>query len=86
MKKNYDAIRENIINNFLVRNYLWTCVSRKEALFNDMKDRSPFPFTYDYEKDVLLVCLGNNINISFNFIWEIGEEGKGHKHHLIKIT
>ena len=66
----YETVRNNIINNFLNRNYRWTCVSNKKAVFNDMIDRSPFPFTYDYDKDILMVTLGDNINIAVHFIWE----------------
>ena len=80
----YETIRNNIINNFLNRNYRWTCVSNKKAVFNDMIDRSPFPFTYDYDKDILMVTLGDNINISVHFIWEY--ENDHRLYHLINFN
>lgn len=80
----YEAVRNNIINNFLNRNYRWTCVSNKETVFNDMRDRSPFPFTYDYDKDILMVTLGDNINIAVHFIWEYKNDRR--LYHLINFT
>lgn len=82
----YEVTRNNIIKNFLNRNYLWTCVVRKEAVFEDMVERSPFPFNYDYDKDILMVNLGDNINISFTFVWDTGDVGQGPRYHLIKIS
>ena len=82
MKSKYDVVRDNFIKNFLNRNYLWTCVARKEAIFEDMLDRSPFPFDYDYDNDVMMLHLGNNINISFHFTWNNSENNTL---HLIKI-
>jgi hypothetical protein len=81
----YDTIKNNILKNFLNRNYLWTCIVRKEALFEDMTDRSPFPFNYDYDKDVLMVNLGNDINVSFNFKWDTHQNGASTQYHLVKI-
>jgi len=81
----YDTIKNNILKNFLNRNYLWTCIVRKEALFEDMIDRSPFPFNYDYNKDVLMVNLGNDINVSFNFKWDTHQNGASTQYHLVKI-
>ena len=82
MVSKYDVVRDNFIKNFLNRNYLWTCVARKEAIFEDMLDRSPFPFDYDYDNDVMMLHLGNNINISFHFAWNNSENNT---FHLIKI-
>ena len=84
MNNRYGAVKENIIKNFLNRNYLWTCVTRKEAVFEDMSQRSPFPFEYNYDNDVLMVRLGNGINISFNFTWEYNNSNR--QFHLIKVN
>ena len=83
MAKNFDVVRTNIINNFLNRNYLWTCVTHKKAVFDDMVDRSPFPFEYNYDNYVLMVNLGNNINIAVNFTWE---HRNNNLYRLIKIS
>lgn len=81
----YETVKNNILKNFLIRNYLWTCIIRKEALFEDMLDRSPFPFNYDYSKDVLMINLGDNISCSFNFTWENSPIGENKRYRLIKI-
>ncbi len=75
----YEAVRNNIINNFLNRNYRWTCVNNKKSVFNDMIDRSPFPFTYDYDKDILMITLGDNINITVHFVWEYKNDIKQYR-------
>jgi hypothetical protein len=79
----YETVRNNIINNFLNRNYRWTCVTNKKTILNDMIDRSPFPFTYDYDKDILMITLGDNINIAVHFIWEYKNDPK--IYHLINF-
>ena len=79
----YETVRNNIINNFLNRNYRWTCVTNKKTILNDMIDRSPFPFTYDYDKDILMITLGDNINIDVHFIWEYKNDRK--IYHLINF-
>ena len=81
----YETVKNSILKNFLIRNYLWTCIVRKEALFEDMLDRSPFPFNYDYDNDVLMVNLSNDISISFNFTWEDTPLGESKRYHLVKI-
>ena len=81
----YETVKNNILKNFLIPNYLWTCIVRKEALLDDMLNRSPFPFNYDYDKDVLNVNLGNDISISFNFTWEDSSIGLCMRHRLVKI-
>lgn len=83
MKKNFDVIKANIVNNFLIRNYLWTCVTQKNAVFNDMNERSPFPFNYDYDNDILIINLGNNVDVSINFTWELKDNNLV---RLIKIS
>jgi len=82
----YETVKNSILKNFLIRNYLWTYIVNKEALFEDMLERSPFPFNYDYDNDVLMVNIGNDINISFNFIWEESPLGVNKRYHLIKIN
>ena len=82
----YETVKNSILKNFLIRNYLWTYIVNKEALFEDMLKRSPFPFNYDYDNDVLMVNIGNDINISFNFIWEESPLGVNKRYHLIKIN
>jgi len=81
----YETVKNNILKNFLIRNYLWTYIVRKEALFEDMLERSPFPFNYDYDNDVLMVNFGNDISISFNFTWEESPLGSSKRYHLVKI-
>lgn len=82
----YETIKSNILKNFLLRNYLWTCIVRKEALFEDMIDRSPFPFNYDYDKDILVINLGDDVNVSFNFKWNIKHNGESTQYYLVKIN
>lgn len=82
----YETVKNSILKNFLIRNYLWTYIVNKEALFEDMLERSPFPFNYNYDNDVLMVNIGNDINISFNFIWEESPLGVNKRYHLIKIN
>ena len=81
----YETIKNNILKNFLIRNYLWTCILRKEALFEDMLERSPFPFNYDYDNDVLMVNIWNDISILFNFKWDIKHNDTSTQYHLVKI-
>lgn len=82
MVKHYNNVKSNIINNFLIRNYLWTCVSCKKTIFDDMLNRCPFPFEYNYEDDLLKLNLGDNININVNFTWETRSDNLN---HLINI-
>ena len=82
----YETIKSNILKNFLLRNYLWTCIIRKEALFEDMADRSPFPFNYDYNKDILVINLGDDVNVSFNFKWNVKQNGASTQYYLVKIN
>ena len=82
----YETIKSNILKNFLLRNYLWTCIVRKEALFEDMVDRSPFPFNYDYNKDILVINLGDDVNVSFNFKWNVKHNGASTQYYLVKIN
>ena len=82
----YETIKSNILKNFLLRNYLWTCIVRKEALFEDMVDRSPFPFNYDYDKDILVINLGDDVNVSFNFKWNVKHNGASTQYYLVKIN
>ena len=82
----YETIKNNILENFLIRNYLWTSIIRKEALFEDMNNRIPFPFNYDYDKDILVVNLGDDISVSYKFTWENSSYGQSTRYHLIKIN
>lgn len=79
----YDEIKNNMIKNFLNKNYLWTCVSCKKKVFEDMKDRSPFPFTYDTECNTMIVALSNRVKLTFNFEWV--PKSEEHLYHLVKI-
>ena len=81
----YETVKNNILKNFLIRNYLWTCIVRKEALFEDMLDRSIFPFNYNYDKDILVINLGDDVNVSFNFKWNVKQNGASTQYHLVKI-
>ena len=78
----YDEIKNNMIKNFLNKNYLYVCVSNKHIVFDDMMDRSPFPFTYDNDCNTMNVALGNRVKITFNFEWESKDDNL---YHLIKI-
>ena len=79
----YDEIKNNMIKNFLNKNYLWACVSNKQKVFDDMADRSPFPFTHDNECNTMVVALGNRVKLTFNFEWV--KKNDGCLYHLVKI-
>lgn len=89
MNNNYNEIRQNLIEKFFNRNYRYTCVTCKNSVINDMKNR--LPFNINCNNDVLYINLGNNIDLTFNLTWEKKEkEDKVQKmpsiyYRLIKI-
>lgn len=68
----YEEIKKNIIDRFMVKNYLWTCCASRNALIADMQNRIPFNIRYpnfsDYEK--IEMVLGDNVSIMINLKWE----------------
>ena len=70
MAKQFNEIKKNIIENFFNKNYKYSCVSVKNAIVNDIKTRSMFGLTYDIEKDIMRMDIGDGIEIDFKFEWE----------------
>jgi len=66
----YSEIKKNIIDNFLNKNYLYTCGCSKPHIVQHIIDYSIFKTSYDFDNDILTMYLGDNVNITFNFIWE----------------
>jgi hypothetical protein len=68
----YEEIKKNIIDHFLKRHYLWICVSNRDTMISDMKNRIPFNVRYvnfsDYE--ALEMNLGDDIKIIMKLKWE----------------
>ena len=71
----WEEVKANIVNNFLNKNYRYTCVLNKGIIFKDMKDRFPFPFENNNEYTNMKVSLGDNIFININYHWEEKENG-----------
>lgn len=69
---NYNEIRQNLIEKFFNKNYRYSCVTCKSTVINDMQNR--LPFNINYNNDVLNINLGNNIDLTFNLIWETKEQ------------
>ena len=69
---NYNEIRNNLIENFFNRNYRYTCVTCKNSVISDMKNR--LPFNINCNNDVLYINLGNNVDLTFNLTWEKKEK------------
>lgn len=88
----FDEIKENFINNFLNKNYLWTCSVNRTSIINDMNDRSPFPLkAIGNECKVIHVYLGNDIILAFDLKWESREISGGvnkpiYSYRLINIS
>lgn len=86
----YDEIRQNLIDNFFNKHYRYSRVSLRKAVFEDMKQRLPFPFTFNDSCTSMQVILGNGISFIFNIHWEekiykntMGREMRSHR--LISI-
>ena len=70
MEVNYNDIKNNIVNNFLIPYYRFTVVRIKECIISDIKRRSWFPCEYNSQNDILTFNIGNNINIDIHFVFE----------------
>lgn len=79
----YDEIKKNIITNFINRNYRYASVMLKNSVINDIRQRFPFPFTYDYETDIMHIKMGNEVNIDLQFTWNYTPHKR---YHLVKIS
>jgi len=66
----YEEVKSNIINNFLNKSYLNTFSITKEYIIDRILSDCIFPTTYDYDKDILTMNLGNDIVIDFNIKWD----------------
>jgi len=65
----YNEIKQNIIKNFLNKGYLYACGCKKEPIINKIIENKIFETTYDYNKDIMTMVLGNGISIDFKFDW-----------------
>lgn len=65
----YNEIKQNIIENFLNKGYLYSCGYKKESIIGKIIENGIFDTIYDYKTDVMTMKLGDNINIDFNFEW-----------------
>lgn len=83
----YDKIKETFINNFLNRNYLWTCCSKKRNIIDDIKTRCPFSVNYSNE-DSIEVKLDDVIGFNVNLTWEEkkNKNGETFGYRLVKIS
>ena len=66
----YNEIKQNIIKNFFNKGYLYACGCKREAIIDNIIDKSIFAINYNYKNDILTMNLGNNISIDFSFNWE----------------
>ena len=66
---NYNQIKQNIIEKFLVTYYKYTVVKIKGTIIHDISKRSWFQTDYDYENDVLSFYLGDGVEITIKFIF-----------------
>lgn len=87
----YEEIKKNLIEHFFNTHYRWTCCTTKGSLFSDMQTRCPFRFKIESNGEAIEMNLGNNVVISFNFIWEekpfVNNCGKNMtSYRLIKIV
>lgn len=66
---NYNQIKKNIIEKFLVPYYKYTIVKIKGTVIHDISTRSWFQTDYDYENDVLSFYLGDGVEIVIKFLF-----------------
>ena len=73
----YNEIKKNLIDNFLLNTYRYHCVKNKQALFDYISERMPFPFVVKHtDKDsIMTLNLGNKVKFDINFHWEIKNDG-----------
>ena len=60
---NYNEIKKNIIEKFLVPYYRYTSVKMKSLIASDIEKRSWFPVKFNEETDTLTFDLGDNVII-----------------------
>lgn len=65
----YNEIKQNILNNFLNKGYLYACGCKKEPIINKIIENKIFDTTYNYDTDIMTMNLGDNVKIDFKFEW-----------------
>ena len=83
----YDKIKETFIKNFLNKNYLWTCCSKKQNIINDIKTRCPFSVNC-VKDDSIEIKLDDAIGFNINLTWEEkkNKNGETFGYRLVKIS
>ena len=71
--KEYNEIKKNIINKFLIPFYKDTCVKLKNTVIADMQKRSWFPIIC--EDDNIIFNLGDDINITIKITYVNTQNG-----------
>lgn len=66
----YNEIKQNIIDNFFNKGYLYTYACSKQAIIDKIFENTIFPINY-YNNDVINMNLGDKVNISFKLNWEV---------------
>lgn len=74
MNSQFEEIKKNIIENFLVPYYKHTAIHLINTVIYDVKSRSWFPCEYDYDNDIMTFVLGNDVNINIKFLWQSHKE------------
>lgn len=69
MEKNYNEIKQNLINNFFNKGYKNT-IADKKIIISDMQDRCPFEIKMNEDDSTMEMILGNGINLIFNLDWQ----------------
>lgn len=67
----YSEIKNNIVKNFLNKGYLYTCGCSKSAIVDKIIENSIFTTNYNYDTNVMTMKLGDNVDITFDFDWEL---------------
>ena len=64
----YNEIKKNLIDNFLLNTYRYHCVKNKQALFDYISERMPFPFTVKHtDKDsIMTLNMGNKVKFDIS--------------------
>jgi len=68
--KNLDAVKNNIITNFLIPYYKFTIIRIKKCIIADIIRRSWFPCEFDTYNDTITFKLSDDINITVKLIFE----------------
>lgn len=76
----YSHIKQNFIERFFNKNFRYAWGYSKNAIIDKFETFCPFPYSYDTKTDILTIDLGDNVVLTFNFVWEKRE----HEHKLTK--